>query len=298
MSEQELQKILEQDVNLYEVLEVKASAAASQIRRSYRQKALLYHPDKNPSLNAKDKFEQISVALRVLTNDDLKVKYDDILRQREVEDAKNRQLSEKEQKLKQDLLNAEREYVRKREKAKQRARKIDILREEGLRLRRAKEHETKSRKSNLFQVEPASHGLTEFPLTVRLKWKSKPELESLITPDVIKDLMSVFGSVKQVYLVEKEKKYNFSIVEFESFVSVARAAIHDYTHPSSIWDEMRLGKMASLLRSCHVYSSENDAVEENLKNAKIIADVSQISAEEYIGLTLLRLDAYQGDKNG
>lgn len=282
-------------MNLYKVLEIDASAPTAQIRRSYRQKALLYHPDKNPSLSAKDKFERISVALRVLTNEELKAKYDDILKQREADDAKSRQLSEREQKLKNDLLNAEREYVKRCEKAKQRARKIELLREEGVRLRRAKEFE-RSSSSNLFQVENAS--VLSFPHTVKLKWKCKPELEGLITLSVISKLMSVFGPVEKASLLERDKKYNYAIVEFKDFVSVARAAIHDYTNTSSIWDEMGLGSMANLLRSCHIFSAQNDAIEEILKDAKIIADVSQISTDQYIGLTLLRLDGYQSDEKG
>lgn len=34
--------------NLYEVLEVSPKATADDIKKAYRRKALLFHPDKNP----------------------------------------------------------------------------------------------------------------------------------------------------------------------------------------------------------------------------------------------------------
>ena len=35
----------------YEVLGVATSATKAEIRKAYRHKALLYHPDKNPDIN-------------------------------------------------------------------------------------------------------------------------------------------------------------------------------------------------------------------------------------------------------
>lgn len=61
----------------YEVLEVTKSASVEEIKKAYRQKALKYHPDKNPGdKGAEDKFKEAAEAYDVLSNPDKRAKYD------------------------------------------------------------------------------------------------------------------------------------------------------------------------------------------------------------------------------
>jgi len=50
------------------VLGLKKDASDEAIKKAYRKKALQYHPDKNPSLAAQDKFIEINKAYHFLTN--------------------------------------------------------------------------------------------------------------------------------------------------------------------------------------------------------------------------------------
>ncbi len=61
----------------YEVLGVAKNASAAEIKKAYRQKAIQYHPDKNPGdKQAEEKFKEAAEAYEVLSNDDKRKRYD------------------------------------------------------------------------------------------------------------------------------------------------------------------------------------------------------------------------------
>ena len=61
----------------YEILKVDKNATAAEIKKAYRQKAIKYHPDKNPGDKAaEEKFKKAAEAYEVLNNPDKKAKYD------------------------------------------------------------------------------------------------------------------------------------------------------------------------------------------------------------------------------
>jgi molecular chaperone DnaJ len=60
----------------YEVLGVDRSADAQALKRAYRKLAMDYHPDRNPSADAAEKFKEINQAYEVLTDDQKRQAYD------------------------------------------------------------------------------------------------------------------------------------------------------------------------------------------------------------------------------
>ncbi len=61
----------------YEILELSKNATAEEIKKAYRQKALKYHPDKNPGdTEAEEKFKESAEAYEVLSNPEKKARYD------------------------------------------------------------------------------------------------------------------------------------------------------------------------------------------------------------------------------
>ncbi|HUS86654.1 MAG TPA: molecular chaperone DnaJ [Bacteroidales bacterium] len=61
----------------YEVLGVSKGASKEEIKKAYRQKALKFHPDKNPGdKHAEENFKEAAEAYEVLSNDDKRSKYD------------------------------------------------------------------------------------------------------------------------------------------------------------------------------------------------------------------------------
>lgn len=60
----------------YSLLGVPKSATAEEIKKAYRKLAVQYHPDKNKSKEAEDKFKEINQAYEVLGNEQKRRQYD------------------------------------------------------------------------------------------------------------------------------------------------------------------------------------------------------------------------------
>ena len=63
--------------DLYKLFDVDPTADTKTIRKAYRQMAKTCHPDKNPDdRNAAEKFHKLAEALKILVDEDLRIKYD------------------------------------------------------------------------------------------------------------------------------------------------------------------------------------------------------------------------------
>lgn len=65
------------DKDYYAILGVQRNATPAQIKDAYRKLALQYHPDRNKSAGAEEKFKQISEAYAVLSDDEKRRSYDE-----------------------------------------------------------------------------------------------------------------------------------------------------------------------------------------------------------------------------
>ncbi|KAJ3775991.1 X-domain of DnaJ-containing-domain-containing protein [Lentinula raphanica] len=64
------------ETEYYDLLDVPVDADDNQLKKGYRKAAMKYHPDKNPSADAEEKFKEISKAYQVLSDPNLRAVYD------------------------------------------------------------------------------------------------------------------------------------------------------------------------------------------------------------------------------
>ncbi len=62
-------------MDLYEILEIKSNASELEIKKAYFRLAKVYHPDKNKSSDASEKFQKIQSAYDILINDKTRQEY-------------------------------------------------------------------------------------------------------------------------------------------------------------------------------------------------------------------------------
>lgn len=236
----------------YEILDVDANASFDVIRKAYRRKALIFHPDKNKESNAADKFREINISYLILSDLSLKNQYNDYLSEskEKVYNSGNNHHSkdEKVSKFKSDLLQREQEYKLKKELELMEKRKNKSDQKNSS----YDEYKNISSNSEIQSKDMPivnKRSLTVFPKGVIVTWKNKEHFP--FDRQIIERLMSVFGVIVSVEMNgnKLEDNYHFAKVIFSSTVSAALASTHDYSRTADLWDKINLRKISSLLRS-------------------------------------------------
>lgn len=258
----DIDQIINGDIDLYQYLNLPPDASSSHIRKQYRQKALLYHPDKNPTPEAASNFHLLSIIYEILTTNELRSTYDKIQTYKQQKSKQSQELDEQTKWFKERLINAETRAKRPQsfnELTKEQ--ELETLKDEGLKRRKQLEQS----KYDIKDSKEIYKSYKDIPITqyvdlaqesietnkVIVKWKHRPELKDMFSLDILADIMTVFGPVVKVEpMPNSEDKYKAAIVEFQTYENVDRAINHNYKKSASLWDGTSHRKLASLLREC------------------------------------------------
>ncbi|EMG45859.1 cwf23 Pre-mRNA-splicing factor cwf23 [Candida maltosa Xu316] len=268
--------IINNNVNIYDILEISNESTSQEIRRAYRQKALQYHPDKfqgDPS-----QFNVILKSYEILTNPQLKAKYDELYALKLRKKINRKKLDELTRKFQDELIASEEEN-----KARQKRKyyNLEAMKEDGLKRRRIREQtlvNTKSSSVSIYDLplvnnlnfEPSSTSNVS-TTTVRLKYKYKKELKGLIDENVLTKIMQIFGPVKKVTMNGHDERYGYAFVEFESDAACQEAIQHNYNESAKRWDGTDVRKLASLLRECTM----SETMSSGLTNNELVNQILQ-----------------------
>ena len=68
---------MSENKDYYKILGVSKNADEKEIKKNYRKLSLKYHPDRNPNdKEAEEKFKEVAEAYRVLSDKELRQRYD------------------------------------------------------------------------------------------------------------------------------------------------------------------------------------------------------------------------------
>ncbi|ODQ63799.1 DnaJ-domain-containing protein [Nadsonia fulvescens var. elongata DSM 6958] len=247
-----LNELITPSLNIYQLLGLASeTATSSEIRRAYRQTALKYHPDKNPSDDAAEKFHLLTVASETLLDESLRQVYDG---QRMAQMAQKRQLAamdRERRRMRDDLERREQEAMIGRDiKRSKSSVDVDQLRSEGLRRKGSLQTKMEDR-SCLRKMAPVSESQSKEPdskapvtifsetdCTVQVKWRLTSPLGQKLAQDSqeLKAFFGKFGEIDQVVVLPinfvdpatTTKKMGSGLIVFKQ-KSVAYAAVkHNY----------------------------------------------------------------------
>uniref|UniRef100_A0A060TGF8 ARAD1D23364p n=1 Tax=Blastobotrys adeninivorans TaxID=409370 RepID=A0A060TGF8_BLAAD len=246
MPSSKLDPLITSTVNLYEILGLSDdSASEKDVRRAYRKVALKYHPDKNPSKEAAEKFHLLSVAADTLLDSDLRAEYDRIYTANRERIKRAEALSAARRQMKDDLEARERAVVDRANSIADQKRKLEELKMEGLKRRKMFQEEHEKKVSNSWtssrsqSPEPKDDSaFSESDRTIKVKWK-RPSDSTVIDGDYIRQVMvRNYGQVEHVIC-----KGSSAIVLFKT-VSGAYGFVDDFkTGFSEKYDERHLFKL-------------------------------------------------------
>ena len=161
------------NMDLYLLLGIEPEADETTIKKAYRKKALTCHPDKNPdNPKAAELFHQLSEALSVLTDENARKAYDNVLKAKKANELRNRKLDAKRKKMKDELEAREKAAFEEKaddvlagEKLKA---EIERLQKEG---QRQLEEEQERLKQMLREEIIVTQPKVEIPTKLKVRWK-------------------------------------------------------------------------------------------------------------------------------
>nr|XP_050862655.1 dnaJ homolog subfamily C member 17 [Vespula vulgaris] len=211
------------------ILDCAPTATIEEVKKAYRKKALLCHPDKHPNNpHATELFHEISKALEILTDLSARDAYEKVLTARYQSKLRTKELSAKRKKFKEDLEAREEAYKnisnnkRSLTEEEKLLAEIDRLQKEGSKL--LEEEITRMRKE-IWELHnlPQKQTDTNANYRIKIKWKAAGDdsQNGGYNYDTLYRILYKHGDI--VALVLSSVKNGRAMVEYKNKESAQRA---------------------------------------------------------------------------
>lgn len=229
-TESEVSKVFENSLNFNELTQIKwFFSVFLQIRKAYRKKALVCHPDKNPdNPKAAELFHELASALEILSDESARAAYDRVLNAKKAAALRHAELDSKRRKLIEDLerrekvANAQQKarrqgYSAEKSPEEQLKDEVERLRKEGSRL--LEEEQEVMRKQLAEERLKMKEGASQWDSSlhrIKIKWKAEKgdNTNGGYNETNLRDFLKKYGDI--VALVTSGKKKGSAVVEFKT----------------------------------------------------------------------------------
>ncbi|XP_055295584.1 dnaJ homolog subfamily C member 17 [Sitodiplosis mosellana] len=217
------------NIDLYGLIGVEIGATQSEIRKAYRKKALVCHPDKNPdNPKAAELFHELASALEILTDESARAAYDRVLNAKKAAALRHAELDSKRRKLIEDLERREKEansqqkarrtgYAAEKSPEEQLKDEMDRLRKEGSRLlEEEQEMMRKQLAEERLKMQESSNRWDSSQHRIKIKWKADKgdNTNGGYNETILRNYLKKYGDI--IALVISGKKKGSAVVEFKA----------------------------------------------------------------------------------
>lgn len=217
------------NIDLYGLIGVEISATQSEIRKAYRKKALVCHPDKNPdNPKAAELFHELANALEILSDESARAAYDRVLNAKKAAALRHSELDSKRKKLIEDLERREKAanlqhqarrhgYATEKSPEEQFKEEMERLRKEGSRLlEEEQELMRKQLAEDRLQKQGSSSQWDSSQHRIKIKWKADKSDDKNGGYDEtnLRNFLKKYGDI--VALVISGKKKGSAVIEFKT----------------------------------------------------------------------------------
>jgi DnaJ homolog subfamily C member 17 len=212
------------DLDIYDFLSIAPTSTESEIRKAYRKLSRLYHPDKNPSSEAVEKFHLLTLAVTILSSPTARTAYDNVRKAKAAKAARTAQYDDERRRMQRDLEDRERAAKRRRFDMKGIEEEERIFKQEVEKLKEASERLKKERdkriRENLERELQNEAFADESERTIKVKFRKGAD-RSQLSADLIEDIFLRYGDIENVLLGKS------ALIVFET-VSGAKAALSNF----------------------------------------------------------------------
>jgi len=210
--------------NLYEILGLEEKAPAKKVKKGYKTKALVLHPDKNKTANASDNFLRLKKAYDILSDPIQKEQYDKYLDGQRHHAERKVTVNAERSKYMSDLEIREKAIQKKKEEEeKRKLNKEQNKREEAIRIKREMEEDAERKKEEEERRKDMNKKSKVFN-SIKVKWTDQKGAE--YNEDLLRIIFGKYGEVTGVAIVPGKEK---AVIEFVHRLSAEKAAEENKT---------------------------------------------------------------------
>eukprot|EP01117_Protostelium_nocturnum_P020614 TRINITY_DN9377_c0_g1_i1.p1 TRINITY_DN9377_c0_g1~~TRINITY_DN9377_c0_g1_i1.p1 ORF type:complete len:278 (-),score=109.26 TRINITY_DN9377_c0_g1_i1:37-870(-) len=211
---------LNMEEDYYGILEISFESDKKGIKEGFKKASMKYHPDKNPGFE--EKFILATKAKDILLNEELRKKYDSVLKTRREKEIKIKEKGKIQQKQKEDLIAKEKKYEKERARQEKEAKELYNDIEKIKQQQKQKRDERQNWDAEWKQPKETFHQKEKDPSSqsvVKIAWDRKVEDYS---KERISFIFQMFGDLDSIVMGTGKK--GTSLISFREEES-ARAAV-------------------------------------------------------------------------